>query len=334
MKKVFLFFLSFLIGISLFVWIIKSVGWEEIKQALFVFTGWEGALILVLTLLIFLIGSLKWKIILNSTRENVSLFGLFKIYLAGFSIMYFFPMIILGGEVFRGYILKKKYSLKLSKGMASSIIDRILDWTAILIIVFLGMLFFFFRIGLPPKRLGLIFAITFLFFLGIVFFFYFKIFRKESIVKFFLKLFRPKYLNQEPFDIEREIFEFFDFKKIKMWKGFSLAFLGSGIYFLRTWLLLSFLGKTVSFFSAFSILSFSFLAGMLPITARLGGHEAFQVFVFKNLGLEGGTATAFTMIIRGAEIIFAFLGICIFFRLGFKLLKGVLLRNSRVDRIR
>ncbi len=322
MKKLFLFLISLLIGIGLFTWIIKFVGWEEIKNALLVFTGWQGIVILILTLLVLSVGTLKWKMILKSKGEDVSFLDLFKMYLAGFSIMYFLPMVILGGEIFRGYILKRKNSLHWSKGIASSIIDRILDWTAILVIVFLGTTFFLLTIGFPSKKIGIIFGGTFFIFVAAVSFFYFKTFKRESIVKFFLKLFKPKYLDKEPLAIEKEIFTFFSPKRITMWKGFFLAFLGGGISFLRAWFLINFLGKNIGFLPSLSVLSFSYLAGMIPITASLGSHETIQVFVFKSLRLGAGTATAFTMIIRGAELIFALLGIFIFFRLGFKLLEN------------
>lgn len=329
MKKFFLFLVSLLIGIGLFTWVIKFVGWDEIKNAFLVFTGWQGIVILILTLFILLIGTLKWKMILNTKGENIPFLSLFKIYLAGFSLMYFFPMVILGGEIFRGYILKKRKSLPLAKGMASSIVDRILDWTTILVIIFLGTIFFLLTIGFPSKRIGIILWGTFLFFLAIISFFYFKTFKRESIAKFFLKFLKPKYLDKEPLAIEKEIFAFFNPKKIVMWKGFFLAFLGSGMYFLRTWFLVSFLGGNIGFLPSLSVLGFSYLAGMLPITASLGSHEAVQVFVFDSLGLGKGMATVFVMIIRGVELSLAFLGIFIFFRLGFKLLKDNFFKNNK-----
>ncbi|MBZ9569918.1 flippase-like domain-containing protein [Patescibacteria group bacterium] len=332
MKKFFLFLVSLLIGIGLFTWIIKFVGWQEIKNAFLVFTGWQGIVILILTLLIILIGTLKWKMILKSEGEDISFLDLFKIYLAGFSIMFFLPMVILGGEIFRGYILKKRNSLHWSKGIASSIIDRILDWTTILVIIFLGTIFFLLTIGLPPKRVGIILGGTFLFFLAATSFFYFKIFKRESIVKFFLKFFKSKYLDKEPLVIEKEIFAFFNPKKIAMWKGFFLAFLGGGIFFLRTWFLVSFLGKNIGFLLSLSVLSFSCLARMVPIPASLGIQETTQVFVFNSLGLGAATGTVFTLIIRGAELILALLGAFIFFRLGFRLLEDGLFQKQKTNK--
>lgn len=329
MKKSFLFLISFLIGTGLFIWVIKFVGLKKIKDAFLVFTGWQGLIILILTLLILLIGTLKWRMILRAKGGNFPFLDLFKIYLASFSLMYFLPIIILGGEIFRGYILKKRKFLPLKKGISSSFIDRILDWTTSLIIIFFGASFFLFKIGLPSKRVAIIFGLTFLFFLAAISFFYIKTFKRESIAKLFLRFLGSKYLDKRPLATEEEIFSFFDLKKMIMWKGFFLAFLGSGFYLLRTWILVSFLGKNIGFLSSLSVLGFSSLARMVPIPANLGSHETIQIFVFRALGLGAGTATAFTMIIRGAELSLAFLGIFILFRLGFSLLKDNLLKNNK-----
>lgn len=136
MSKLLVFLISLLIGIILFVWIFKSIGWEEIKKFFLVFTFWEGVLILVLTLGKFLTATWKWKEILKAEGVNLPFLKLFNIYLSGSSITYFFPTAFLAGEIFQSYVLKRKYSIVWTKGMASSISDQILDWTTNLVVIF------------------------------------------------------------------------------------------------------------------------------------------------------------------------------------------------------
>lgn len=328
MKKLPLLLASFFIGLSLFAYVIKFVGWENVKKSLLVFTGWQGLVILFLTLFWILVANWKWKEILKSEGIDIPFFSLFKPYLAGFSVLYLFPTFLLGGEFFRGYILKKKYSLSWSKGMASVFIDRILDWTANLIIVFLGTGFFLLKIGFLPKRLAWIFGITFLFWLIGISFFYFKVFKKESIARFFLRLFNYKYTNSEPLEIEKEIFNFFKSNRVQLWKGIGLAFLEEAIILLRISVLLSFFGIQISLLPVLSISGFSYLATMIPIPASLGIHDAIQTFAFNSLGLGTGTGAAFTLIIRGAELILALIGLFFFFRLGFKFTEENLFKNN------
>jgi len=136
-------------------------------------------------------------------------------------------------------------------------------------------------------------------------------------------------LNSKPLEIEEEIFDFFKPKKKSMWKSFGLSFFRAAVMYLRAWLLIIFLGKEVSALSALSILGFNYLAVMIPIPAALGSHEAIQVFAFDSLGWGFSAATVFTMIIRGAELIMALVGLAILFRLGF-----VLLKNNLINRIK
>ena len=321
MKKLLLLLISFLIGIGLFFWILKVVGWSAIKKAFLVFTGWQGLVILGLTLLMMMIGTWKWKEILKGSGIKISFKDLLNPYLAGFSVMFLAPVLLWGGEIFRSYVLKERYSVPWPKGMASVIIDRILEWTANLAVIFLGGLFFLFSIGLPPLKLGIVFGGVFLIFLFGISFFYFKSVRKESML-FFI---RNK--HNQPFDTEKEIFKFFKLKNAAMWKGISLAFLRAATMCFRAWMLILFLGKSIGALPALSILGFSYLAVMIPIPTALGSHEAIQTFAFNALGLGVSTATAFTMIQRGAELIVALIGVVILFRLGIFLIKNILFKK-------
>lgn len=326
MKKLLFFSISLLIGIGLFIWIGKTVGWQEIQRAFLVFTGWQGVVILALTVLMALVGTWKWKEILKGEGVDISFGELWKIYLASFSMRYLVPMIIIGAELFQGYVLKERNKISWSKGMSSVIIDRILEWTANLAVVFIGIIFFFHKICLPPRNLGIIFGIAFFIFVIGIFLFYFKTFKRESMAKAVGKIFNHT-LNNQPLEIEKEIFNFFKPKTKAMWKAFFLSFFRALIMYLRTWLLILFLGKSIGGFPALSILGFTYLAAMIPIPTSLGSHEAIQTFAFKSLGLGLSTATAFTMIIRGAELFIALIGIIILSRFGISLLKTIFFKK-------
>jgi uncharacterized protein (TIRG00374 family) len=324
MRNFLLFLISLLIGIGLFFWIAGIVDWEEIKSTFLTFTGWQGLVILGLTLLMAMVGTWKWKEILKGCGNDVPLRNLLNPYLAGFSVMFLAPILIWGGEIFRSYILKERNSISWSRGMASVIIDRILEWTANLAVIFFGGIFFLSMIGLPPIKLVIIFGGAFLIFSAGLCFFYFKSIRRESIISFLIR-------NNKPFDTEKEIFNFFKAKNKALWKGIALAFLRASVMYVRAWLLIMFLGKSIGGLAAISVLGFSYLAVMIPIPTALGSHEALQMFAFGSLGLGVSIATAFTMIIRGAELILALLGIVILFRLGIILIKDMLFK--KIDKI-
>ena len=326
MKKLLLLLISFVIGIGLFIWIAGVVGWGNIKDAILTFTGWQGLVILGLTALMALVGTWKWREILKGGGVNVSFMSLLNPYLAGFSIMFLAPILLWGGEIFRSYILKERNNVPWSKGMASVIIDRVLEWTVNLAVIFSGGIFFLFIIGFPPIKLGIIFGGVFLILLVGVSFFYFKCVKRESFVGLFIKNGQNK-----PFEIEKEIFAFFKIKKKAMWKALFLSFLRASVMYTRAWFLILFLGKTIAALPVLSVLGFSYLAVMIPIPTALGSHEAIQTFAFGALGLGVSTATAFTMIIRGAELILSLFGIVILFRLGIILIKNILFK--KIDKL-
>lgn len=323
MKKLSLFLVSLFIGIGLFVWVLDMVGWQEIKDAMLVFTGWQGMAILLLSFLTALAGAWKWREVLKETGVKIGFREVWRVYLASFSIRFLAPIIIVGAEIFQGYVLRKKNSVPWSQGMASVIIDRVLEWTVNLIVVFFGGMFFLFMIGFPPLKLAIIFGSLFLLFFCLLFFFYLKAFKRESIAKAVGKIFNHN-IGVQPLEIEEEIFNFFKSSKKKaIFRVFCLNFLRAGIMLLRAWLLVLFLGGNIGALSSSSILAFNYLAVMIPIPTALGSHEVIQTFAFNSLGLGAAMATAFTMIIRGAELIVSIFGLIILFRLGVFLMKSM-----------
>ncbi|MBM3257910.1 MAG: flippase-like domain-containing protein [Candidatus Nealsonbacteria bacterium] len=328
MKKVLLFTLSFLIGIILFVWVLKIVGWQEIKNAMLVFTGWQGLVILLITFLMAVFGTWKWKEILDGKGQKVSFSELWKIYLATFSIRLLAPIIIVGAEIFQGYILKKRETVPWPQGMASVILDRILEWTVNLIVILSGAVFFLFTIGIPPINLFIFTGIILAFFIAAISFFYVKAFKKQSMTKIFGK-FLNNGLDNHLFEIEQEIFSFFKPRQKNMWKVFALNVVRSGLMLFRTWLLIFFLGSNIGILPSMSVLGFTYLAMIVPIPTSLGSHEAIQTFAFNCLDLKAAAATAFTMIIRGADLMVALLGIFILFRLGVFLINATVFKKAK-----
>lgn len=328
MRKVLLFLVSLFIGIALLVSVISFIGWQEIWAAFRIFTGWQGAVIILLTVLALFFGQWKWQVILKTQGYQISHKQLAASYLAGFSLIYLFPMLLFGGEFFKGYALKEKFNIPLRKSMVSVVIDKIIEETAFVLTVFVGILFFLFTIGLPPRNIAIAAGAVLLILISGFIFLYFKIFNKQSIATFFAKrLEGNKFFNGQALEAEKDIFNFFKKRDLMFWGSFGLAFLRVGVTWLRTWLLAIFLGKSLGALPALSVLGFYYLAVIIPIPAALGTHEIIQTFSFTAMGAGAGTAAAFTMIQRGGELILAVVGLLIFCKLGWGMLKNVLWRK-------
>ncbi len=331
MKKVLAFFISLFIGVGLLIWVTSFIGWEKIESAFKFFSFKAGIIILFLTISAILVRAWRWKTILNNQGYNVPALRILEYYLSGNSIAFFIPMVIFGGEIFRGYDLKGKYDMPWSKSIASVVIDRILELTIYAVTAVIGVVFFLLNVGLTSYKIGIIIFSAVFLIVALIALFYFKSFKKESIIHFFLKKFNARNLNgaDTAIEVEKEIFQYFRPDKKIMWQGFGLSFLVELILLARTFLLILFLGKSVSAILVVSVVAFSSLALVLPIPAALGSHDAIQSFVFTTLGLGAGTGAAFVLVIRGAELIVALIGLFFFFKFGIQFLQFILLRKIK-----
>lgn len=328
--RTFLFFLiSLALGLALFAWAISFIGWPAVREAFTIFWGWQGMVVLGLTAFALAVGNWRWKEILKEKDVRISFWELSKSYLAGFSVMFLAPVILFGGEVFRTYALKKKNGIAWRKGISSVFVDRILEFTTNLLVIISAIIIFFLVNGFPSPKLATIFLGVPIFFGGIIFVFYFKAFKKESLLRFLFKLLglRPDNSPNGILNVESEVFDFFKKNKKPVLKVFGLSFLRSGLIYLRAVFLISFLGVKLSWLPALSIIGFNYLALMIPIPAALGSHELIQASVFRYFGSGGAPAAAFAMMVRGAELILALLGILFLFKLGAGIFKGLLFRK-------
>jgi len=337
MRKFLLFLILLLIGCFLFYGVIKWVGWEEVKETLFTFSGYKGIVILAVTILIWLSGVWRWRFILKSQGCNVSILGLGEIFFAGTTINYFFsPPVYFGGELFRAYIARKKFSLPQEKNFAAIVIEKILSASVILVFLILGIVSFIFLTELPFENFGII-TIGLIGVLAVgLSVFYFRSFKKESILRYFFRFSGLKNNKNSKMikNIEKETFRFFDFKKSLMWKGLGIAFLRYFLILARCWFLVFFLTGETGFLISLIILFFLILASILPLPARLGGLEITQAFAFGSLGLGKVVGITFSFIIRGAEILVALFGLMLLIKLGIKFSKESIEKTTNKFKIK
>jgi uncharacterized protein (TIRG00374 family) len=328
MKRIIFFFLSLIIGTALLIGVFNFVGWEEIKAAFGMFVGWQGIVIIFFTALMLFLGMLKWRVILKSQGYNLSNKKLVAPYLAGFSLIYLFPMVVLGGEIFRAYIIKDRYQIPWKIGMVSTIIDKILEGTTFLIAVLFGIVYFIFKIGIPTQSTAILVGLIIFLVTLATALFYFQCFRKKSIAKGLIRIFgRGKIINGELIELEKSLFGFFTLNKPEFWWSLLLSFLRVSVTWVRCWILVMFLGGSIGILPALSILAFYYISIFIPIPAALGTHEIFQIFSFSALGIGAGLVPAFTMIQRGSEVVMAVVGILLVFRMGIGLLQSFLFKK-------
>jgi len=321
---------SLVVGVFIFILFGKIIGWEEIKDSFSVFNIYQAFIILGLSFLIIFIGNWRWKEILKDSGENINFWSLFKMYLGGYAVMYLLPVLVWGGEGFRIYRLNREQKVSFKKSFSSVFIERILEWTANIVVIFLGLLFFIYNVYLPPKELIIIFGASLIIFVSSISYFYIKALGKKSIIQQICKIFLRREVSEDNhfLSIENEVFEYFDVRNKFFYKGIAISFLRAFVMQLRAWILIFFLGSITGFLPSLSILGFTYLSSMVPIPAALGSHEAIQYFAFGSLGISTSIVTAFTMIIRAAEIILSSIGMIFLIKTGFNFLDKKLINYN------
>lgn len=321
MKKIALFFISLLLGGFLFTWVVGKTGWEDVWMVIVTFSFLKLFVIAALTIIMIGVGVFKWKQVLKGQGySEVSFYNLWNPYFASFALSFFAPMLFFGGEVLRAYSLRDSRDIPFTKGMASVVIDRILELGVYLVIIIIGVIFFLFNSGAPPSFLLWILAGAVLF-SGLFIFIFMK---EKSIIKIFL----PKGDNNGLADIEQEVLDFFHFSNPFLFKSILLSFAKSGVALLRAWVLIFFFGEVISILPLIGVVGFHYAALFAPIPAALGLHDAFQIFAFSSIGFGGSMGAGFALIIRVAEFIVATIAIISLVRIGLGMIISMIIRRA------
>jgi len=317
MRKVLIFFLTFILGVAGFVIAMKSVGWQTIPEAFKLFLSPTGLVLLFLTFLINYLGFLKWRFVLKKLSGQPDFRGLSEAWLGGFTISYLLtPIAFLGGEPFRAYFVKEKYHLDWGKSAASVIIERLLEWTVLFLGSVPALLVFLMHSRVIPGKIFPFAGAGIIGLFILLFIFYFKSLKKESMVEWFLNflgLERKEIENSHRgkliFGVEKEIINFFSPKGKIFWQGISLTVLRYLFYFLRVWFLIFSLHCGTSLSRAFAVYGVTNLAVFFPTPAALGSLEATGILSFGALDFKISQGTILALLLRNADILLSLVGL-------------------------
>jgi glycosyltransferase 2 family protein len=321
MKNIIKFFIALFLGVSLFYFVIKETGVETVSEAVLLFLRAEGLFILGTTLLIVLVGAIRWREILRSEGEDVSLIKTIRYLVKGFTVDFLTPFSLFGGEAVRIFLMKKEVGIE--KSVSSTITDKIIDVTAHIFFLTLGTIFFIFHSKVFHKAL-LIYAVgTILFISFILFVFYKRALRKKSFLEGFFNFLgiTKKRFNGDQngvLNIEKKIFCFFAEKKRDLAKGIVFSFLRHFLLLLRVFLVIYFVVGSLDISNAVITYGFVILSMILPLPAALGGMEAILALTFNAIGISVALGVVVAIVLRTADLFVCAIGIMLFTRLSIK----------------
>ncbi|MCP5053843.1 MAG: flippase-like domain-containing protein [bacterium] len=310
-KKLFRLFI--VIGVLLFGFIVYKIGplqiWENIRKI-----TWQHFLILmVLRLFYWLLRTLSWKVIIDQYESGISLFHMYSARICSHTVSQLTPTAQVGGEAAR--ILMLKTSNK-QVSIASVVVDKTVEFMAVIIFTVIAVTIVIFRIPLPVKIKTLLIGFVAL---GILFLLFIISKQKKGLFEWLINLLRKikirlKFLdkNKEKIkDIDEYISEFYYKHKFAFFKVFLLYSLLMFLWSAEIHLTLVFIGAhNVTFLDSFLITILGNLAFIFPlIPASLGIYEVIYIGLFSLLGYGTGIAFTLVLIRRVLALLWAGLGL-------------------------
>lgn len=300
-KKTIFITISLVVGLALFAGTIKKIGlssaWETVKNF-----SWEYFfVVLLVTILAPMVQVFRWQLLLKSQGAKVKWSTLMASFFSGFTLSYLTPVAYLGGEPVRVICLRERSNLKPGLASASVVVDKGLQLSANLLIILLGTFLLFLNFSLPASLIVvIILAVCLLFSLFCLLIFYFT-----SNQKYFAKIAGWLGLstgkNHKLEQVEDFIHQLLAPRKKIFWLIVLVDLLAAGLELLRFWLIVFFLGLTLSFNYLLIIGAFLFLVLVIPLPGSFGSLEASQALAFSLLGFAS-LGLVFSLILRLSDL--------------------------------
>lgn len=313
MKKIIFFLISAFIGLSLFVAVIWRVGLRHILHTINEFSISKWFIVFLFSVIQFCFTTYRWKIILKSQGYNVGITKLFISKLVGFSVDYTSPTPNVGGEAIRAYVLKKDTGTPFSQGLASVIIDKLLDFSYALPFTIFAIFYVLLKFNLSLKIIiGLLLVGGGFIFL--MFLFYYRTLKKKvffsSIIRF-LQLHRLSFVAKAMDKIgqfEQIIIDFFHQDKKTFYHGLIISFVAGIFAFSGAWLILFFLGLKANILDVLIVGTLTTITFILPTPGSVGGTEVGEALIFRMIGFQPEYGIAYVLIFRSIDILKVIIG--------------------------
>ncbi len=305
--------LSALLGIVIFGFIIYKIGpqkiWNDITQI-----SLSNFLILIaLRILYWMLRTLNWKVVLDAYEGKTSFLHLFIARMSGHAISQLTPTAQMGSEATR--IMMAKCSSK-KVCVASVVVDKTIEFMAVVFFTIIGVITIFYRTPLPPK-LKTIFVVGVL--LATLFVLFLLRKQKKGMLKWILDIFaklkiRPKFIEKHKDKItetDDRISEFYQDHRGSFLKAFLYYSLLIMLWVAEIHLALIFIGEIdMAFLDSFLITVLGNLAFVFPfIPGSLGVYEATYIGLFAILGRAASLALTLVLIRRTMALLLAGLGL-------------------------
>jgi len=183
MIKILLGALSFFAGIAILVAVVLTVGVGEIVKVFFHFSPWGMIPLALLTIAFHIISAIKWQYILRAMGVYVPVIPILKVWLVGYAVSYITPVVYVGGEIFRSYILHERHNVPWRKAFSSVAVDKASESVMWIIAMFVGIIIFIMQSGIFAASSMILSSVIAMAFFGLsTALVYFFILKKKSLL--------------------------------------------------------------------------------------------------------------------------------------------------------
>ena len=255
----------------------------------------------------------RWDVILRGTKKPFSSFQLLLISIAGNAINSITPASRVGGEPLRAFLLKKKFGIRYGVGMASIVIEKIIDILAFLIISAFAIVYSFVFLN-APMHIVFLLVISFLSSASLLISLYYVTFHKrirsKTVVKF---LDKHKWLGDKIPILRHYRNKMMDsltnyYSHISLigtqkgvWRyGLLLSLAYWSFEILRAYVLFKAFGVEVPLSVIATVIIISVIIGSLPLLlpGNLGFVEGTMIVIYSSSNINSIVAGIVTMIDR------------------------------------
>ncbi len=313
MKRIILFTFLLLIGIAFFAGVVYQTGVEEIWTNLRQFKLLHFGVFVFLSLLNFMLYTLRWHIIIKKTyNHKLSFWQLFMHRMSGFAVSYITPTAQTGGEPLRAMLLHKD-GVPSKTAASSVIIDKGLEFAALFIFIGAGIAIALIE-GSLSESMQIFFAILLAALVVLVFWFYFSSVKNigffSSVLRFFRlnKFKKIKSLEEKIIEVEEEMANFYKHHARAFILLVGISIVITSFLLLEHWLIARFMGVNMTFMQTFLVSTIPYIAFMIPIPGGIGILEGGHAAMFAALGISIN-AFVLVFIIRIRDLFFVFIGL-------------------------
>jgi len=299
---------------GLLAWALRNAPLADIKSVLLRLQPWQILTLAALNALLYILVTLRWWIIVRAEACSVPYLPLLAVRIAVFGVSYFTLGPQVGGEPLQVFALQRRYGISFSRATASVLMDKLLEFLVNFLLLALGLVAVFRAGFLPENNFRLAVSLVVLFLL--IAWPPIHILLLYRRVQPLTRLLRSITFNPRQARLTR-------FIRVSEWlagtfcrrhprallASLAVSLLAGLGMLLDYFLMINFLGVSLSFWKAVAGWTTAWLSFLVPLPGGLGALEASQVFALGAFGFPAATAVGVTLLMRARDLLIGGLGL-------------------------